>query len=81
MSEIPPAPNPYPYPTPPQPTPPDTPLIPSWLYPVCIMLLIAGVIIVLVAVYLTHKSLAKNGENKSDMKNNKASAMDPNNIT
>jgi len=59
MSDIPPTPDPYPYPTPPSPQPTETPLIPSWFYPLVLLLLIAGIITVLVVVYLRHKSLTR----------------------
>jgi hypothetical protein len=74
MSEIPPTPNPFPHPTPPSPppTPPtETPLIPEWVYSLNVLLLIAGIIVALVAVYLTYKSLTKRVENNSDKETNK----------
>jgi hypothetical protein len=70
MSEIPPTPNPFPYPTPPSP-PPDTSLIPSWFYSLNVLLLIAGIIVALVVVYLTYKSLTKRVENNPDKETNK----------
>jgi len=80
MSEIPPTPDPFPYPTPPSP-PTDTPLIPEWFYSLNVLLLIAGIIAVMVVVYLTYKSLTKSSENNSYKETSKTyDATSSNNI-
>jgi len=78
MVDIPPTPAPVPHPTPPLPSPQpiDAPLVPSWFYPLMIIVLIVGIIVVAVVVYLAYKTLTKRVDARRALYVNKHSNPD-----